>query len=532
MYLKLQALAGILRGHFLTIAAILAVFSVFPHFAFAAPIVQNTSATTTLSQGTAGNAWEYYIGTGLSGSPASITIGPLDCDGFGCAFVSAISLQVDVYCFTTPPPWSHNAAGTCTDFGPSGTGGLISTSTPGTLPGGMGSGHLGTTTLTFSGSYIGNNINPAEYYRLRITPNHDITIHGGYFSTSGGNAPAFDLDDSGGSSTQTIISATVPVSGSTSATSTTFTIGASGYVNAADYASGLVLRMEISYNYATGYNPSTGSPLIQPPGCPNNWAQSLANILGQSSPAIFCQWPRNGPTAAKEDFPISAAGTFSVSTSTPILNTGRYAMTYSLIKPLFSFLGVNVGETTLTATTTNFIAVQKSYYDTAQDQVNDIIGIVNATSSAAVLAKCNPVGGSFDIGVCAYGLIVPNSSDMETLWNNFQTFVLAKFPWGYATRMVQILNTATSSAPGPIVFNFPSTTFLAGSSWTIDPFGSLAEGAAITGAWTNPDTGDNLRTITEPFMRFFLALSIVIIIFHDIMAMGHSRMPRPRGRHA
>lgn len=485
---------NIMRTLWIIPTLFLAVLVSFPHSVFAATIVQQTVFTDLSNH-------NYSAGNGLSGTPVSAAL-KLKNGGGGasCTFYVEIAGFLGAY-FTQMQLFdSQNVT--------------VSSTAQGDY------------VVEFAGAPA---MNPIWYYTVTVgVSSGSCTASNSIYGAPGTTGQYFIVSDTDLFDSSTRIDTVTPADGVTVATSTGLTLGATGYVNPVDYSDGMVLRLNISYNYATGYNPQTKTPLFQPSSCPSNFAQNIVSWAGGNAPAIFCEWSPNGPTAARQDFPITSSGAFSVSTTTPILNLGRYSTTYSIVKPLVSILGINLGENTLLATSTRFVASTTSYYDKAQDQLDTIISTVQSTTSAAVLNTCNPLSGAFNAGTCAYGLVVPNSSDLQTVWDKFQQFVLYKFPWGYATRLVAILSTTAATTTDPITIVMPATTALAGYTYTVDPIGELSVATADLNGITNPYTGHGVKDVAEPFVQFFVALSVLIIVFHDVMAMGHSSLSSSR----
>jgi hypothetical protein len=155
------------------------------------------------------------------------------------------------------------------------------------------------------------------------------------------------------------------------------------------------------------------------------------------------------------------------------------------------------------------------------------VSIMTSTTTAVSLSSCNPF--SLNLGLCLAVLFFPTQSDMTNLLQFAHDNFLNRAPWGYATRMVSILtNNATTTANTALptwVVTFPSIqgatgSPLAGSSISFNMQNMLDTGSTTLNGIVDPISGKNMRQIIEPYILLFIAISALIIVFHDIMGMG------------
>lgn len=229
---------------------------------------------------------------------------------------------------------------------------------------------------------------------------------------------------------------------------------------------------------------------------------------------------------------------FNVSTSTGVnLETGYYTLKTSIIMPneIFGFTNlfgiIDFGINEIVSTTTSFYAGSPTSAQTALNDLfnasrNGILGLT-ATSSEVSLSSCNPF--SLDLGMCLGVLFLPSLADMQNLLQFAHDNFLNRAPWGYATRMVSILtNNATTTASTALptwVVTFPSIqgtsgSPLAGTIITFDMQDMLDTGSTTLNGIIDPVSGKTMREIIEPYILLFIAISALIIVFHDIMGMG------------
>lgn len=309
----------------------------------------------------------------------------------------------------------------------------------------------------------------------------------------------------------THIDSVVPPQMASTTTATPVALGAIGYVSPGDF------------------NNAPGNTYLQ-------WSVTSNSLYTSQCADVGCAANTAGTFYR---VPITASTTFSVSTTSPAVPDGIYTLTTSIVQSnsvftlngFLSLFGVTSGYTNLVSTTTEFFVGTTTPFDQIVSNATGYGALVasTATSTQAALALCSPLSGSFDIGGCTSVLFFPNANDFQALFNNARNGLLQRMPWGYVTRIVTILGdtsttTATSLPTFTATFNEASGTT---DSLTFNPGDMLNGGAAILAGIKDPNSGENLQQITEPWLQLFIALSVLIIIFHDVMAMGNHK----KGQH-
>jgi hypothetical protein len=61
---------------------------------------------------------------------------------------------------------------------------------------------------------------------------------------------------------------------------------------------------------------------------------------------------------------------------------------------------------------------------------------------------------------------------------------------------------------------------LSGTTMTFDMQEMLDTGSTTLNGIIDPNSGKSMRDIVEPYILLFIAISALIIMFHDIMGMG------------
>lgn len=325
----------------------------------------------------------------------------------------------------------------------------------------------------------------------------------------------------GGIDTRTRIDSVDPAEGDNVSTTTPIYLGAIGYINSSygdftnvDHNEGIQVKWNVYSNAQT-----------------NNCIDVLCTVGGGGGVAGVNYYSGTGFSAfSAQDFSVSALMDSN-------LATGYYTLTTSIIKPssffgLSSIFGIGFGEDIIVATTTQFTAGVPSAGQTALNEIYNAtkagVAGLTATSSAVSLDSCNLF--TFDIGTCLAVLFLPSASDMQNTIQFAKDNILSRAPWGYATRMVAILtNNATttiSTALPTWTVTFPSIqgvsgSPLAGTSIVFDMQDMLNQGSTTLNGITDPISGKSVREIVEPYILLFIAISALIIMFHDVMGMGH-----------
>lgn len=302
--------------------------------------------------------------------------------------------------------------------------------------------------------------------------------------------------------TTTHIETVTPEDASIQATSTSFTFGATGYVNEDDFTDNMKLKLR----YSNGGFEST--QLVGP---------SFA-LLQQPDSTGEIEWE------------ITESGEFSFSTTTDIQIIGNYDMDTRITAPRFNLFGWGFLERELDTEHTYFIVSTSTAFGTLRDDVLRELDVFAGTASSTInTSVCNPISGNFSIVPCVQILFVPDSNQLKNLLQGVHDTILVKFPWGYATRLAVIFSNNATTTPltsFTVSFNTGPGSDMTPAYETLDfdMDDMVSGGAALLD--TVEDTrgyGVSVRDVTEPFVQLFIGLSILIIIWHDIMAMGHNR---------
>lgn len=222
--------------------------------------------------------------------------------------------------------------------------------------------------------------------------------------------------------------------------------------------------------------------------------------------------------------------------STTVLAQGNYRVEASLDTST-TFLGLNLGFFTFAGAISDivdhqFVVGTSTFIGNISQNIfsdtNAFLNTLPATTTAAMAASCNPLGGNFGIRECMTFLLVPDAGQMNTALTAFRTQVLIKQPWGYLTRFVQILSTSATSSLPSISYTFDPAGPLGGDTWNIDMNSMVAGGGSLLNTITDPVNHQTIRTVAEPIVKFVVALMVIFAIVMDLTKVSHSLSAKKR----
>ncbi len=233
--------------------------------------------------------------------------------------------------------------------------------------------------------------------------------------------------------TSTRIDTVTPINDATVATGTV-AIAATGYINPADYSDDTKIVFHIQNNYSA-YNAIRGVSVF-----------TIVEGLGIGSATSTS----NTQVDYSISFQATSSGAFSVATTTDMQVLGIRNMTTSVTSPRFSFLGLNIGTNNVVSTSTKFTVATT----TVEDNIVETAGRALIALSDQNDQRCDEfVTGSSTLGATNVGIFVrclftPTTLGFAIAIQGLKDEILSRWPLGYATRLLVILNsTATTSLP-------------------------------------------------------------------------------------
>lgn len=299
----------------------------------------------------------------------------------------------------------------------------------------------------------------------------------------------------------------------TTATSSSFTIGGSVNVMPEDYVDGIVFRVWIAHKSS-----------VQQTSMLQAWETAM----------------NAAPYAFAVEFPVTQFGTSEFSTTTDLsaYPEGEYQITGELVIPqgfveslinapstiwaqLLDTLAYANGSSPSDNTTRKsgtFIIGQPTWYDLV---VNDVVAIREEGINMALfdLNVCAPLSGEFDISKCLMLLVIPSDAAISSMTDNLVNNVLSIVPFGYITRFIQITTFNDPSIPPALEYTYGTSApeDLQGRGMSFQIFAAFP---LIDTIVADDGTNKNIWDITMPYFEAVIALGVLGVILTDLVGLG------------
>ncbi len=220
------------------------------------------------------------------------------------------------------------------------------------------------------------------------------------------------------------------------------------------------------------------------------------------------------------DSPINYDGQDTNSATTTFSLVGNYSYRVEIRKPsalssISSFFGLTslFDPGLLAHYDTVFTVDHQTAYDLVVGSTTNEIFNLDASTTVNFRQSCGSFF-NFDIISCIGLLFIPTSADLLNDIQNLKTQLLFKAPWGYATRFLAIItDTSTSTIPSISA----AVPISATESLTVNyDMGDIITGAGVVLNSAKTPEGMSVQDIAQPWIRLFLALTVITIIVHDL----------------
>jgi hypothetical protein len=220
---------------------------------------------------------------------------------------------------------------------------------------------------------------------------------------------------------------------------------------------------------------------------------------------------------------IDIAGLFQFSTSTYI-GEGNYRLEACIERSYFFGFIVNPFSDISDCISHQFVVGTSTYIGNISQRIfgdtNDFLNGLTATSSEALANTCNPLNSNFGIRECMTFLFIPDAYSLSLTMEDARTGILTRVPWGYFTRVINILSsTATSTLPAwtaSIQVGAGNDMTPEITTITIDPADMLAGGASLLDSVQDPITNKTARDVFLPMVQLTVALAVIMTIISDL----------------
>lgn len=212
---------------------------------------------------------------------------------------------------------------------------------------------------------------------------------------------------------------------------------------------------------------------------------------------------------------IQQSGLYNFSTTT-IIGDGNYRIEACIERSyLFGFIRNPFSDIT-ECQSHQFIVVEGTFIGNVSQNLwgdtNSLFNGMSATSSEVLAHTCNPIGGDFSIQTCLVYLFVPDGNELKKTMENARDGFLTRFPIGYITRFVTIVNSsATTSLPAfsiPVQVGDGTDTIYV----SIDTGDMVRGGGELLDSVKDPYYNKSVRDIFEPWVQGSVALMVIMTI--------------------
>lgn len=311
--------------------------------------------------------------------------------------------------------------------------------------------------------------------------------------------------------TNTRIVSVEPADGSTVSSSTPFTIGASVYIDPADYEDGMYLQMSFS-----------------------NQTVRYAGVGALS--AWNAAFGTGGPDSVR--IPITSTSTItSISTSTLafLYDAGVTTGTYKIVAPTFLSSLWLVGDLfngdVLDQEQSTFTIGGPSGVDAyVGASASDIVDLALTGTTTANILVCDDILRTGGIARCLLSILVPSPEVMRQNFEDLYNGVLARVPFGYVTRFATIIVATDSTMPPALSYTFgtSSPATLQGLTYSVQLWDHLDELESIR---SDDGQNKNLWDIVMPYFNVVVAFAVLLVILEDLMGLriGWDRSQQSHG---
>jgi len=299
-------------------------------------------------------------------------------------------------------------------------------------------------------------------------------------------------------SNTTRITSITPASGEILSTSTSYTVGFTGYLNPDDFTATTRVHFHIE-NSNTRFTQGTGYPFLTN----SNNAFSLDVYYNLDNDALS----------------LVEYGDFEYSTTSSLGGNGKYYVTTTIQNGGYCVGQYCLTRETIFATTTTFIVSSTTRADSLVGVANDYFDTLagSATTTAGIKSGCN-IFTSFDWYDCVTNvgllLFVPSSGFQTWFTTTLYDGILTHFPIGYITDFVSIISTTTVGTLTVFEATVPAVLPGGGShielnlNGILDQFLNATTGAYMTAEATSTET---LFVITN---RYWSYIIYVLALFY------------------
>jgi hypothetical protein len=156
-------------------------------------------------------------------------------------------------------------------------------------------------------------------------------------------------------------------------------------------------------------------------------------------------------------------------------------------------------------------------------QVNTITGAIGGTKTASELAGSCVPSVDFDVITCMHFLFIPDTKALNDTMTSAKDAILTRVPWGYVTRLVNIIANPTEGALPTFSTKF-KTSATDTLTMSFDPGDMLAGAGALVDSIHDPlDETVTFRGTFENMVKLVISIAVLLTIIMDLTG-SHKHM--------
>lgn len=181
---------------------------------------------------------------------------------------------------------------------------------------------------------------------------------------------------------------------------------------------------------------------------------------------------------------------------------------------------------TYAATTTLFkVGTLSPFQEQLFDQVLNANNHASSTTAPYDLTACGLFSSNFNMEICVYSLIVPSDEGKKNIVADAQAGFFSAAPFGYVTRIVEMVTASTSTSTLPLIsYTFPSSfPFLGGINFHFDIFNYMTQASTLVNNEMVSNTDQkSVWQILSPVVNMIIVIFLLYRIIEDIIGISMS----------
>lgn len=245
---------------------------------------------------------------------------------------------------------------------------------------------------------------------------------------------------------------------------------------------------------------------------------------------VICSTLANNQIKYHHIQPLALWGSFNFSDTINGMVQGTYYMTVTVQKGSVCVFGSCLFYNNITSTSTQFTISTTTNVDLLVKSARDKVAQLQGSADSAIFDSCKIFNfpSTFNLFDCGQTLIywafIPDSRAFSHTLESAKTGFLSKAPFGYVQRFYEILS-ATTTAP-LMAMNVPiitgrntDGTYQVATSTLFQPDEILTGAGTVLNEVKDPLSGSGLEDIFGPIIKIIVAFTVLLVIVKDVLGM-------------